>query len=301
MDESRARLDPAAMALLLALCALWGLGQVAVKVGNSGVSPLLGAGIRSSGAALLLLAWSALHGERLLVRDGRLGYGVAVAALFAGEITCIYTGLVFTIVSRAVLFLYMAPFVVTLGAHFFLAGERLTPTRLAGLLCAFAGLTIAFADGLRLPTARGLVGDLIELGAAFCWGATTLTVKARGRGVPPSRTLFYQLTGSAVVVLPLSAAVGEAGVTRPSPAVLAAVVYQIVVVAFASYLIWFHMLTRYPASDLSAFVFWTPLFGVVAGGLILGETIRPAIGAAAVLVAAGIYLVNRPQRSAAAI
>ena len=75
--------------------------------------------------------------------------------------------------------------------------------------------------------------------------------------------------------------------------VVAAIAYQSVIVAFVSYLIWFWLLQRYPASGLAAFSFWTPLFGVLAGWLVLGENLTGNLGAAAVLIAGGIYLVNR--------
>ena len=41
--------------------------------------------------------------------------------------------------------------------------------------------------------------------------------------------------------------------------------------------------------------FFSPLFGVMAGGLLLDEAITPSLILALVLVGAGIYLVNRPQ------
>ena len=78
----------------------------------------------------------------------------------------------------------------------------------------------------------------------------------------------------------------------PTPVVVAALLYQAVVVAFASYLAWFWLLTRYPAAELSAFSFFTPLFGMAAGALVLGEPVGPPLAVAMALVAAGIYLVN---------
>jgi drug/metabolite transporter (DMT)-like permease len=68
---------------------------------------------------------------------------------------------------------------------------------------------------------------------------------------------------------------------------------RVVVVAFATYLAWFWLLAHYPASNLAAFSFWTPLFGVAAGALLMGDRVSPALGAAVLLVAAGIVLVNR--------
>lgn len=292
-EARAAALDWSAMALLLVLCAIWGLGQVAIKVANAGVSPLTQAGIRSAGAGLCLWAWSAARGVPLLRRDGTLGYGLTIGAMFAAEFVFIYWGLTFTTASRAVLFIYTAPFVVALGAHFLLPGERLHRLKTLGLLCAFAGLALAFADGLRLPSRRELAGDMLELAGAILWGATTLVIKARGRAVSPQKTLFYQLAGSAVALLALAWLAGEPGLTGPTPLVLGALVYQTLVIAFASYLAWFWLLTRYPASQMHAFTFWTPLVGLAAGGLLLGEPVSAALIAAVGLVAAGIYLVNR--------
>jgi drug/metabolite transporter (DMT)-like permease len=283
------------MVLLFFLCIVWGVGQVAVKVSNAGIPPLLGAGIRSSGAALCIWAWARLTGVRLVPREPRWGYGVAIALLFAGEFVFIFRAFLYTNVARATLFLYMAPFVVTIGAHYLLPDEPLRGGKLVGLVSALAGLAIAFAHGLALPNRGELVGDAMAFVAALMWGATTLVVKARGAGLSAATTLFYQLAGSAIVLLALAALTGEFTIERATPLVIGAIVYQTVVVAFASYLAWFRLLERYHASSLSAFSFWTPIFGVVAGGVLLGEPITPTIAIAVLFVAAGIYLVNRPE------
>jgi drug/metabolite transporter (DMT)-like permease len=138
------------------------------------------------------------------------------------------------------------------------------------------------------------VGDALELLGGLLWGATTVVVKMRSDvRLTPQRTLFYQLTVSSVALIGLAAALGEPGLTRPTPLVLAALAYQGVIVAFVSYLTWFWLLQHYPASGLASFAFWTPLFGVLAGWLVLGDRLTGNLGAAAGLVAGGIYLVNR--------
>ena len=80
--------------------------------------------------------------------------------------------------------------------------------------------------------------------------------------------------------------------TKVTPVVVASLVFQFVIVAFASYLAWFWLLTRYLASRLSVFSFLTPLFGVAAGVILLGEPVTVAFLGAAALVGAGIFLVN---------
>ncbi len=298
--SQRSAIDPAVAALLIVLCAVWGVGQVAIKVGNQGITPLYHAAIRSGGAALLVWGWSALSGISLTRRDGTTAYGVTIATLFAIEFVCVYWGFMYTTASRGVLFIYAAPFFVALGAHWLFPDERLHGTKIAGLIAAFAGLALAFADGLRLPTRREVLGDLLQLGGAMLWAATTLVIKARGRAISPHRTLFYQLAGSAVLLGALAAVTGEAGVTALGAPVVVAVLYQVVLVAFASYLAWFWLLARYPASHLHAFTFWTPLFGLLGGWLLLGDPVTPALVVAMGCVALGIYLVNRQPGPASA-
>jgi drug/metabolite transporter (DMT)-like permease len=109
----------------------------------------------------------------------------------------------------------------------------------------------------------------------------------------PPRMLFYQLAISSVALIGASLALREPGVVAATAPVVAALAYQAVAVAFASYLAWFWLLRRYPASDLAPHLFWTPLFGVLAGWALLGDPLSGNLGAAAVLIAVGIYLVNR--------
>jgi drug/metabolite transporter (DMT)-like permease len=212
--SQRSAIDPGAAALLIVLCAVWGGGQVAIKVGNQGITPLYHAAIRSGGAALLVWGWSALSSTSLTRRDGTLAYGMTIATLFAVEFVCVYWGFMYTTASRGVLFIYAAPFLVALGAHWLFPEERLHGSKIAGLIAALAGLTLAFADGLSLPTRREVLGDLLQRAGAFLWAATTLIIKAWGRGTSPHRTLLYQLAGSAVLLGALAAVAGETGVTR---------------------------------------------------------------------------------------
>lgn len=295
-STARDRLDAPVMALLLFLCAIWGVGQVAIKVGLEGVPPLLQAGLRSAGAAVLLTVYCAVRGIPLFRRDGTLGHGIRIALLFSLEFVFFYWGLVHTPASRATLFIYTSPFAVAIGAHWLLPGERLHAVKVLGLLSAFAGLVLAFADGLTLPSRQALLGDALSLVGAMFWAATTLAIKAYRGPISPEKTLFYQLSISAVVLLALSPLAGEGAPGPLTPHVVIAVAYQVLVVAFASYLAWFWLLTRYPASNMAAFAFWTPIFGVVGGWLLLDERVSAALAAAIALVALGIYLVNRPRR-----
>jgi len=285
-----------AISILLILCASWGLQQVSIKIVNQGISPLIQSGIRSAGAAVLLLIWMLLQREPILQKDGTLWWGIAAGVLFAGEFLLIYWGLEFTFASRSAIFLYLSPFVVALGAQLFIPGERLGLVQVAGLCCAFVGVLSVFSESLSYSTHRMLLGDAMVIGAAVFWGSTTVLVKASPLSrIKPSKTLLYQLAVSAVV-LPIGAMIkGEPGVVALNRIIIANMFYQTFWVAFVSYLAWFWLIRNYPPSRLTSFTFCTPLFGVMAGGLLLDEPITGKLLIALVCVGLGIYLVNRPD------
>jgi drug/metabolite transporter (DMT)-like permease len=290
------RLDAFGAAAMTGLCGLWALSHVAVKIANSGISPAFQSGLRSLGALACLVIWARLRGVSLLAPEGTLAVGIAAGAMFAAEFALIFWALAFTDVARGIIILYTTPFFVALGAHYFVPGEQMHRMQFIGLLCAFAGVAIAFSDGLTLPDNRALIGDSMMLGAAALWGATTVLVKASKLSrIDPANTLAYQLAVSGVVLTPFALLLGERGFFDPTPLVVGSLVFQIVVIAFASYLGWFALIRLYPASTLSTFTFLTPLFSLVLGAALLGERVSVALVTALMLVATGIWLVNRPR------
>ena len=294
----RRPLDPLAVGLMLLLTMLWGLQQVAIKLALHGISPVAQAGLRSILAALLLVAWAQWrriplwhHGD---ARDGTLAAGLACGALFAGEFVLIYSGLAHTTASRMVVFVYLAPILTALGLAWLVPGETLAPLQWAGVFTAFAGLVLAFADGFAASGASTLLGDSFGAIAAVLWAATTVLIRTSPLAqAKAEKTLFYQLGVSALLLPPVAWLIGEPGVIRLDATVVASVLFQAVVVAFASYLAWFWLLTRYLAGRLAVFSFLAPLFGVFFGVLILREPLSGRFVAAALLVGAGIALVNQ--------
>jgi drug/metabolite transporter (DMT)-like permease len=305
--EQRDRVDAAAAGVMVVLCAMWGLQQVSVKVALAGgLPPLLQAGLRSVVAAVCVVAWICLqHGpaavRRLLRVDASVWPGMAIGLVFGAEFLALYPGVKLTTASRAVLFLYTAPFFTALGAHLFLPGERLRLRQAVGLLVAFGGVAAAFAQGL-VSGGGSMAGDALCALSAVLWAVLTLTIKASPAlgQAGSAKVLLYQLGGSAVVLLVAASVSGETG-RWPEATWLAwaAFAYQAVPVAFGSYLAYFWLVLIYPAGRLSGFTFLTPVFGVTFGALLLGESLGPALFAGIVAIAIGLHLLNAPAPSRA--
>src|SRR5690606_25179954 len=112
-----------------------------------------------------------------------------------------------TTVARNTLLVNSMPFWMLLGGHFLL-GEHMTARKVFGLVLAFAGLVLVFADKLGADEGTMLTGDLLSLGAGIAWAATNILIKRSNlTTVPAEKLLLYQLAGAAVVgllVLPFS-------------------------------------------------------------------------------------------------
>ena len=289
--QRKDHLDGLAIGILLLCCMFWGLQQILVKLVLPEVPPVMQAALRCVGATVLLLVWCRWRGIALLERDGTLWAGLLAGALFAAEFACIYLGLQHTAASRLTVFLYTSPFWVAALVPLFVRSERLSPLQWTGLVCAFVAVVFALREGMGGGSARG---DLLGLLAGAFWGLTTVSIRATGlTRIAPEKLLLYQIAFTAVSLSVVSLALGETWSFAWSGTAWTIMGVQAAVGAFASYLVWMWMLGRYPATKISAFVFLTPLFALLFGSLMLGESVTPTLLLALALVAAGIVLVNR--------
>jgi drug/metabolite transporter (DMT)-like permease len=288
-------LSPGAVALMLMLCLSWGFNQIAVKLALPDVPPFLQATIRSAGALPVLLIIGSLRGVKFFERDGTLGAGLLAGVLFGAEFVLIFRGLLLTSASRAVVFLYTAPFFVALGS-FQVLGERLSGLQWGGLALSFLGVALAIGVPQADVDANVLLGDLMIVGGGAMWAATTLVAKGtRLRFVAPEKALGYQVALSIPILGAAAWLSGETLTRVPGPLALSLMAYQAIWVVGTTFTLWFALVKTYSASKLSAFTFITPLFGVVASYFIMRDTLTPVFGAAALLVIAGLFLVNRPS------
>jgi len=187
------------------------------------------------------------------------------------------------------------PLWLALMAHVAIPGERMTLTKVAGLIAAFAGVVLAilWRDGAATDGTGSLIGDVFALLAAISWAGIALVARTGLAHVAPDRQLVWQLLVSAILLLVLAPLFGPL-VRDLVPLHFAGLAFQIIVIATFGYAFWLWVLSLYPAPIVAAFSFLTPGFGVALGWALLGERVGPAILCALALVCVGLVLINRP-------
>ncbi len=286
-------IDVSGALMLIAFSALIAFNQLLVKQVNAGMAPLFQAGMRSAFAIIPVAAYALWVGKKLSLKDGSFWPGILAGLFFTGEFTMLFLGLDFTTVARASLFFYTMPFWVALGAHFLIPGDQLTRTKVAGLLLAISGVVIALLIGDNASGPAAYLGDLMCLLGAMCWAGLTLVARAsRLKRSAPEMQLLYQLAVSAAILIPLAAATGDTW-RDMTPFLGSLFAFQVLIVVSFGFVVWFWLLTIYPASEVASFGFLAPVFGLFFAWAILGEKFGVNLILALALICIGIVLVTR--------
>ncbi|MEZ5740263.1 MAG: DMT family transporter [Burkholderiaceae bacterium] len=294
----KSRIDTLGASVLLFNSALFGLNQVLIKLVNAGLQPVLQAGLRSLLGIVPLLVFVWLARRRLSISDGSLLPGLLCGLLFSAEFLFLFLALDHTSVARVSVIFYAMPVWLTVAAHFLVPGERLSLPRVIGLIVAVCGVALAMSVRDDQAGATSWLGDLFCVLASICWAAIALSARLTGLSrASPEMQLLYQLGVSSLVLLPASLFFGDL-VREMTPALAGILVFQAVVVVMMGFLLWFWVLSIYPASDMAVFGFLVPVFGVFFGWLVLDERITATVIGSLLLVSAGIVLINRKPRGA---
>lgn len=291
----RRALDGKAVGLMILFCAILGMQQIVIKAAAFDMSPVLQIAIRSGVAALFIGLYLFMKEIPLLPSRGKCLAGLTAGVLFTAEYLFIAEGLRFTSASHMVTMLYTAPAFAALGLHFLIREERLHLVQWIGMFLAFSGVAIALYDkGVSFPSVSSnamLLGDFLGLLAGISWGATTVVVRTKLSEIPATQTTFIQLLTCFCILFPVAILIGQGSFSMTS-IVWISLLFQILMVCIVGMLLWFWLLTVYPASQLGALSFLTPVFGIIFGVVLLGESVEPKFILGATMVLAGTALVS---------
>ena len=284
---------------MMSLGMIWGASFMATRVVALELAPLTIAALRLVLAAAVIRLVLALWRERLpglATREERLFWLAATGMAFfsnAMPFTALSWGQRFIDSGLAGVFMASVPlFVLPLG-HLFVPGERMTARKVAGFLLGFAGVTVLFGPSLLLELGGGpaiaLLAQAACLCAAFGYAAGSIVSK-RAPQLGLLRFGAAALTIAAAMTLPLALVVEGVPRAMPSPgAVLSLLYLGLVPTALATVLLLSVIRSAGPGF-LSLVNYLVPLWAVVFGVAVLGETPSPRLGLALVLILGGLAL-----------
>ncbi len=293
--ERKSKIDATGAIVLTVFMAVLGLNQVGIKIVNEGMAPMFQAGLRSVAAGIIIFLYCSWRNIHIDLKIPVLIPGIATGLCFAFEFALLFQAIEYTTVARSSVLFYTMPFWVALGAHFMIPDDRLNGLKVLGLLLAISGVAIALLGGQGNQEGASLTGDLMALLAATMWAAIALIARTtQFSTLKPEAQLFYQLFISAIILVPLS----MFGESFREPSLLHWLIFtiQVIFVVSIGFVIWFWVLSVYPASEMASFSFLAPLFGVFFGWFILDEKLTWNIIAALLLVGIGIVLVNKKAK-----
>jgi drug/metabolite transporter (DMT)-like permease len=275
------------------LSVVWGLTWLAVRIGLNDIPPITFAAIRFLLAAAVLGTVIAVrrielpHNSRdlrLLTATGILTIGIAYSAQFWGQ-QYVSSGLTAVMFSTVPLF-------ALLFAHVGLPGEPMTKAKFAGVTLGLVGVVVIFSDQLKSEgplVVWGCVGFLI--GSASMALAQVL-IKARARHIDPLLIACYQMVvgGSTLLVIGILADGGPLRVSWTPSAVVSLAYLSLAGSALGFFLLYW-LLRHMQVTKVTSMALVHPLVAVVAGSVVLGETLSWRIGLGAVAILAGLAMI----------
>ena len=281
------------IAFALTLAVLWGGNSVSIKIALEGVPPLALAGFRFVLALMAVTAWSISQRVSIRLKRGELRPLLLLGIAFVLQIITLNIGTLFTSAARSTIMINFFPFFTALFAHYWVPGDRLTLLKIAGIGLAFCGILITFAPSLQLGANTSLVGDLIVILSASLLGLRTVITKRLIQSIHPYRLLIWLMIISLPCFFGSSLILEDRSNYEISPEVITAILYQGLIVAGVCFVGWTSILKKHSPSKLVVLSFATPISGIVFSNLLLGDELGLSLIAGAVLVALGIFLVNR--------
>ena len=283
--------------LLLLLAVVWGGSFFFSKIAVGELPPLTVVLCRVTLAALALNAIVLLSGRCLpddsaLWRDlfvmGLLNNAIPFSLIFWGQ-TQIASGLASILNATTPLF-------TVLIAHAVTADEKLTLTRLLGVLTGLLGVAVMIGPG-ALTSGGATLAKIAVLGAALSYGCAAIWGR-RFRALPPTVTAAGQLTASAVIVAPVALLADRPWtLAPPSTRVVGAIVALALLSTAAGYLLYFAVLARAGATNVSLVTLLIPPSALLLGALFLAEGVEPRDLLGLICIGGGLAAIDgRPLR-----
>lgn len=285
-------LSPFLLACLAATWLIWGSTYLAIKFALVSFPPFFQMGSRFLVAGLLLLVWLKLRGRALPTPLQWRNAGIVGTLLLVSGMG--FTAFAEQTVASGLVVAYIAiiPMIVTAMSLPF--GVKPTRLELVGMLVGLAGVLMLVRGEAFTASPTGLAAITI---ACLSWSLGSVLSQRRFPLAPGAMGFASEMLVGSVVLLAVSAAVGEAPLWPPQPLATWSWIYLIVfgsLLAFNAYMV---LLGRVSAALASSYTFVNPVIALALGIWLGGETVTVFEWAAAAVITAGVVLLVIGRRT----
>jgi drug/metabolite transporter (DMT)-like permease len=290
---------PVDYALLVTLAAIWGSSFLFIKLAVETIPPatLVAARLWLAAGGLLLF----LHATGQRLPRGKANWTAITVIAVVGNVVpfaMISWGELAIDSGLAAILMSAMPLTSFVLAHIFISDERLSPTRLLGVIVGFAGIVVLVGPDALAGLGREVVAQLVVAGAACLYAVSNVyTRTSRVTALPAAGTTAGVLLCAAVLSLPFALAIDRPWTLAPSSGSIWALIVLSLLCTSAANLILFHLLATTGATFVALINYMVPLFGVFWGAVFLGEALRLEALSALVLILCGVALTQIRRRS----
>lgn len=275
------------LAALISLGAMWGASYIFIRIAVEPLGPIFLMFARVALTGLILIGYARLRGQRLNIRGhwrkflvlGFLGSALPFTLIAWAELT--------VTASMAAILMSTTPLFTTLVAAVGL-GEELTLAKLIGAVLGIIGVAITVGGSDMTLSAEVIAATLALLGATLSYAIGGVFAKRAFKGLNNMSMSSGQLIAAAFILAPVSLA-DLPHEAPPLEAVWATLALVVICTAIAYQLYYYLIISAGPTKALTVTLL-VPVFGVVFGALLLGESISPGIvvGLLVVLISVGL-------------
>jgi len=280
---------PRHLLLLLGVTLIWGLNLVVAKVGVGEMPPVMFTTLRFAILAILTIPYLRWHGEAT-------GAIIMVALLVGGlHFALLFIGLARAdnISSVAIATQLGVPFATLLSIA--LLGERVRWRRWTGIGCAFLGVCIMGFDPAVFSQLESLA---FVIGSAFIGSLGLIAIKRLPR-MPALEMqawiawISWPMLGVLSLLLEdgQAAALAQAGWTG-----WGTLLYTAVLASLFAHTAYFFLVQRYPVTSIAPLTVLSPVFSVVFGVLLLGDTLTPRIALGGACTLLGVLIITLREK-----
>ncbi|MBP1153323.1 MULTISPECIES: DMT family transporter [unclassified Paenibacillus] len=273
--------------MIVILCLIWGFNWVVMKQANTVFPPVLFAGYRFGlGAAVLLIFYVY---KRVPLPDKKDWKWIIACGLLHTTYFNIAIQLALNDMSAGLtsVLTYSMPLWLTVMAHYWIPGERLTLAKTAGVILGIAGLFLT----LDVHLGGGYSVFFLALSSGVTWAVSTVIMKRKLVHCDNMQFTTWQMAVGAAGLFLYSFLFEHTESDWGIMPVLYIVFAGVVASAFA-FILWYRILSTLEASKASVSLLMVPVVGVLSGVLVLNESLKPATLGGIVCILAGVWLVN---------